>query len=58
MMNQYVDTLTLINQEFQDLQMNPITSIGSTASMPDPNNPYEWICSMMGPSLIKMDYSI
>ena len=41
MMNQYVDTLTLINQEFQDLQMNPITSIGSTASMPESNNPYE-----------------
>ena len=29
--------------------MNPITNIGTAASMPDPNNPYEWICSMMGP---------
>ena len=42
--------LSLINQEFQDLQMNPIVSIGVAVGMPDPNNPYEWRCTMIGPS--------
>ena len=51
-MNQYINAnaLNLINQEFQDLQQNPIASIGVVVGMPDPNNPYEWRCTMMGPS--------
>ena len=47
-MNQF--TLTLINNEFQDLQKNPIASIGVVVGMPNPNNPFEWRCTMMGPS--------
>ena len=49
-MNMNYNTLSLINQEFNDLQMNPIASIGVVVGMPDPNNPYEWRCTMMGPT--------
>ena len=42
--------LSRIKQEFQDLMNDPIAAIGTTVGMPDKNNPYEWRCTMMGPS--------
>ena len=47
MMNQAV---TLINNEFNDLAQNPIAAIGVCVGKPDQNNPYEWRCTMIGPS--------
>ena len=47
MMNQSV---ALINNEFNDLAQNPIAAIGVCVGKPDPNNPYEWRCTMIGPS--------
>ena len=48
-----MDTMTslnLIKNEFNDLCQNPIASIGVCVGMPDKNNPYEWRCTMIGPS--------
>ena len=42
--------LNLINNEFKDLQQNPIAAIGVCVGQPDPNNPYEWRCTMIGPN--------
>ena len=42
-------TLQQITSEFLDLNHNPIASIGVSVGMPDPNNPYEWRCTMLGP---------
>ena len=47
MMNQSV---ALINNEFNDLAQNPIAAIGVCVGKPDQNNPYEWRCTMIGPS--------
>ena len=44
------NSLSIIRQEFQDLMNDPIAAIGTTVGMPDKNNPYEWRCTMMGPS--------
>ena len=43
-------SLNLIQNEFYDLQQNPIASLGIVVGMPDPNNPYLWQCTMLGPS--------
>ena len=42
-------SLNLIQNEFCDLQQNPIASLGIVVGMPDPNNPYFWQCTMLGP---------
>ena len=42
-------TLNLIKNEFNDLAQNPIAAIGVCVGMPNPNNPYEWRCTMIGP---------
>ena len=42
--------LNLITNEFRDLQQNPIAAIGVCVGMPDPKNPYEWRCTMIGPN--------
>ena len=34
------NSLSIINQEFQDLMNDPIAAIGTTVGMPDKNNPY------------------
>ena len=44
------NTFQRIQNEYQDLQMNPIASIGTAVGLPDPNNIYEWRCTMIGPS--------
>ena len=43
-------SLNLITHEFQDLKDNPIASIGVCVGLPNPNNMYEWRCTMIGPS--------
>ena len=43
-------SLNLIQNEFCDLQQNPIASLGIVVGMPDPNNPYLWQCTMLGPT--------
>ena len=43
-------SLQLINSEYQDLLQNPIASLGVCVGMPDPNNPYIWQCTMIGPT--------
>ena len=43
-------SLNLIQNEFFDLQQNPIASLGIVVGMPDPNNPYLWQCTMLGPT--------
>ena len=45
-----INSLNLINQEFQDLSSNPIAAIGVCVGMPNENNPYEWRCTMIGPN--------
>ena len=42
--------LALIKNEFNDLAQNPIAAIGVCVGIPDPNNPYEWRCTMIGPN--------
>ena len=42
-------SLNLIQNEFCDLQQNPIASLGIVVGMPDSNNPYLWQCTMLGP---------
>ena len=46
----YNNTLQIIYNEYNDLRNNPIASIGTSICMPDPNNPYEWRCTMIGPT--------
>ena len=46
----YSPALQQICNEFQDLQQNPIPTIGLVVGMPDPNNPFLWQCTMIGPS--------
>ena len=43
-------TLNQICEEYKDLMQNPIASIGVCVGMPEPNNPYLWRCTMIGPS--------
>ena len=43
-------SLNLIQNEFCDLQQNPIASLGIVVGMPDSNNPYLWQCTMLGPT--------
>ena len=43
-------TLNQICEEYKDLMQNPIAGIGVCVGMPEPNNPYLWRCTMIGPS--------
>ena len=38
-----------IKKEFQDLNRNPMASIGFSVGLPDENNLFEWRCTLMGP---------
>ena len=44
------NSFQLIKNEFDDLQMNPIASIGVVVGLPNPNDYYTWRCTMMGPT--------
>ncbi len=45
-----MNSVMRINNEFNDLSQNPIAAIGVCVGKPDENNPYEWRCTMIGPS--------
>ena len=46
-----MNSLNQITKEYQDLQDNPIASIGACVGLStiDPNNMYHWQCTLMGP---------
>ncbi len=46
----YSSSLQQIQKEFNDLTMNPIASIGAAVGLPNPNNLYEWRCTIIGPA--------
>ena len=39
-----------LKAEFQELQTNPITSLGVTVGLPDQSNIFRWQISLLGPS--------
>ena len=41
--------LERIKEEYRDLSLNPITNIGTIVNLPDQNNYYEWIFTLVGP---------
>ena len=43
------NSLKRIKMELNDLQNNPVMNIGLVVGLPNPNNIYEWRCSMLGP---------
>ena len=46
---QKLRAMKLLKQEFDNLQNNPITSLGVTVGLPDKNNIFEWKISLLGP---------
>ena len=44
------NSFQLIKNEFDDLQRNPIASIGVVVGLPNENDYYTWRCTMMGPT--------
>ena len=43
-----MNSLEIIKKEFEDLQMNPLLSIGTNLGLLEPNNYYKWRSSLMG----------
>ena len=43
-----MNSLEIIKKEFEDLQMNPLCSIGVVVGLLEPNNYYKWKSSLMG----------
>ena len=46
---QKLRAMKLLKQEFDNLQNNPITSLGVTVGLPDKNNIFKWKISLLGP---------
>ena len=46
---QKLRAMKLLKQEFDNLQNNPITSLGVTVGLPDRNNIFKWKISLLGP---------
>ena len=44
-----MNSLERIKMELKDLQNNPVKNIALTVGLPNPNNIYEWRCTMSGP---------
>ena len=44
-----MNSLERIKMELKDLQNNPVMNIGLLVELPNPNNIYEWRCTMLGP---------
>ena len=44
------NSFSRIKQEFEDLNKNPILNICATVGLENPNNIYEWRCTINGPS--------
>ena len=38
-----------INEEYNEIKKNPMTTFGITVGLPDKENLFEWICSIIGP---------
>ena len=45
-----LDAMRKLRKEFDALQNNPITSLGVTVGLPDPQNIFKWKISMLGPA--------
>ena len=45
-----MDSLTILKNEYLDLQNNPITNICASVGLPEENNLYHWQCTLAGPS--------
>ena len=43
-----MNSLEIIKKEYEDLQMNPLLSIGVNVGLLEPNNYYKWKSSFMG----------
>ena len=46
---QKLRAMKLLKQEFDNLQNNPITSLGVTVGLPNKNNIFQWKISLLGP---------
>ena len=46
----YIRAMKRIKEEYTDLNDNPISNIGATIGLVDPENIFLWQCSLMGPS--------
>ena len=46
---QKLQTMKYLKQEFQQLQNDPILSLGATVGLPDPNNIFHWNITLLGP---------
>ena len=38
-----------INEEFNELRKNPLTTFGITVGLPNKENIFEWNCTILGP---------
>ena len=47
---QKLKAMKQLKKESTELQTNPITSLGVTVGLPDPNNIFRWQISLLGPS--------
>ena len=45
-----LEAMKKLKKEFNDLQNNPIISLGVTVGLPDKNNIFKWKISLLGPS--------
>ena len=46
---QRLETMKYLKNEFNALQNNPITSLGVTVGLTNPNNIFQWKITMIGP---------
>ena len=46
---QKLQTMKYLKQEFTQLQIDPILSLGATVGLPDPNNIFHWNITLIGP---------
>ena len=44
-----LQTMKYLKNEFQQLQNDPILSLGATVGLPDPNNIFHWKITLVGP---------
>ena len=45
-----LNAMKKLKKEFTELQSNPITSLGVTVGLPNPNDLFTWQISLLGPS--------
>ena len=46
---QKLETMKYLKNEFNQLQNDPILSLGATVGLPDPNNIFHWNITLLGP---------